>query len=373
MVFFFLLILDSQFNSKIIFMNKIKLFSTVFMSLAMAGVSKAQFDYIKPADMDEIHNRTLIVIVEKPSDEVIQKLNKKKKADGVTMYPKAIDDFNKNFAAAIAQYWKVTEGEIEYKTMDEVNDITDKKNYTILFCRTATQADLSKSYLDANGLLWWPDFKEVSHDRDFSSKMTVMGVVLLDRDSKTPVYQFPIPDLFPSKEDLMYAVNATNTYITYRVNHRKDNPKKLDEQMIQENQPALKDKTLLLCRDWMDKRLTKEEIDKYYPFPYMIAGRDTIDKAIDSTDNRYAVAFVTPNDLVASATGGITYAEYAYNIEDGTFLACSGVQDMPSANPAANNSATAAKPMITKKTLQDFCMYIKDEDSDKGGKKKGKK
>ncbi len=362
-------------TEKILPMNKIKFFSTVLLSLALTGITKAQFDYIQNNDIDQLHKRTLIVVVEKPTDYIMDKLNKKKKTDKADTYKAALDEFNKNFAAAVTKYWKLMgDGDVEYKTADELNDISDKKNYVVLFCRSAKQSELNNTFSSKNGLMWWPDFKEVVHDKDFSDKMTVFGLVFLDRMSKAPFYQFAVPTLFPTKADLEYAVNAANSYISYRENHKKDNPKKLDEQMLQENQPNLKDKTLVIRRDWMDKHLTPAEIAKYYPFPIMIAGNDTVDRIIDSADAKYAVAIVAPYDLGTSPTGGLQYVEFAYSPEDGSFLASSGIPDMAS-NPknTSTSTANANKPIITKKALLDFCMYNTDEDDSKKGNKKGGK
>jgi hypothetical protein len=270
----------------------------------------------------------------------------------------------------------VSEGEVQYKTLDEVNDISDKRNYALLFCRTASQADLSKPYPAINGVWWWPDMKEVTHDKDFTDKMTVMCMCLLDKFNKTPFYQFPLPEVYPTKAELLYAVNVANYYVNYRVDHRDVNPKKMDEQLVQDNQATLKDKTLLLRRDWLDKKLNKAELDKDYPFPYMVAGADTVERLIDSADTKYAVAIVAPYDLAASPTGGVEYVQYAYNIEDGSICGASGVPDMPSDPKAGASTPTSlTKPLITKRTLLDFSMYNRDADDsgDKGGKKKGGK
>lgn len=356
-------------------MNKLKLFSVLVVSFAMGATTKAQFDYVKPDDIDQFHSRTLIVIVEKPVDAINEKLNKKHKTDQVDAYKNAMDAFNKNFSDAIAQYWKISGGEIQYKTLDELNDITDKKSYAVLFCRSVPQEDLSTSYQSKNGIMWWPDFKEVAHDKDFSGKMTVMGLALLDKFNKTPFYQFPMPDLYPSREDFLYALNAADNYLNYRINHRDESVSKIDEKMLQENQSVLKDKTLLLRRDQLDKRISKAQMDKIYPFPYLVAGKDTVDRAIDSADTKYAVAMVVPCDLEVAPNGGLQYAQYVYNIEDGSILASSGVPDMPT-NPKNTNTsnANANKPIIVKKALLDFCMYNGDSgDSDSGTKKKGKK
>jgi hypothetical protein len=130
---------------------------------------------------------------------------------------------------------------------------------------------------------------------------------------------------------------------------------------------------LLLRRDWLDKKLTQADIQKYYPFEFMIAGKDTVERAIDSADAKYAVAMVTPYDLATSGTGGVEYVEYVYSPDDGSILASSGLPDMPSAMSGTTNTVNEGKPIITKKSLMDFCMYIKDDDgSDKGAKKKHK-
>jgi hypothetical protein len=357
-------------------MNKLKLFTSVLLSLFMSGVSIAQFGDVRPEDIDQFHDRTLIVIIEKPSDLVTQKLNQKHKTDQADVYNKAVDEYNKDFSDAITQYWKVSGGDIQYKTLDEVNDITDKKNYAVMYFRSVTQEDMFSTLVAKNGLLWWPDIKEVAHDKDFANKMTVMGMILLDKINKTPMYQFPVPDLFPTKADIYYAVNAANNFINYRINHRKDATKKMLVDMLQENQQELRDKTLLLRRDWLDKRLTKELIDKYYPYPYMIAGKDTVERAIDSANSTYAVAMVTPYDMEAAPNGALEYVQFAYCIEDGAIAGSSGIQDMPS-DPKAGplNPAGATKPLITKRTLLDFCQYLKDssDDADKEKKKGGRK
>jgi hypothetical protein len=347
------------------------------VSLSMAMATQAQFDYVKPDDIDAAHSRTLIVITEKPADNITEKLNKKHKTDQVDVYKNAMDAFNKNFADAIAKYWKITGGDVQYKTLDEVNDIADKKSYVVMFCRSVEQGDLSTSYQAKNGIMWWPDFKEVQHDKDFTGKMTVMGISLLEKFNKTPLYQCPLPDLYPTKQDFLYMLNATNNYLDYRINHRDESVKNIDAKMLEENQPVLKDKTLLLRRDQLDKKLTPAIITKMYPFPYLIAGSDTVNAAIDSADSKYAVAMVVPCDIEVAANGGVAYAQYVYNIEDGAILASCGIPDMPT-DPKNQTSANtnANKPIITKRALLDFGLYNKDSDSsnDSGGsKKKGKK
>jgi hypothetical protein len=118
--------------------------------------------------------------------------------------------------------------------------------------------------------------------------------------------------------------------------------------------------------------MTKAQMDKYYPYPYMIAGKDTIAKAIDSSDSRYSIAMVAPTDLEAAPNGGLEYVEFVYNPDDGSIMASSGVPGMPSNPKNTAASPAASKPLITKKALLDFCMYMSGDSDDSGGKK-GKK
>jgi hypothetical protein len=329
----------------------------ISLFILLSGI-KAQCEYIKPHDINELSSRRLIVVIEQPEDLIKEKLTKKKVSTDV--YAAAIDSYNKNFQEAITKFWKISRGDIEFKTLDEINRISDKKNYAIIYCRTAKQIELDQSYAHIHGILWWGNFSEVVRDRDFVGKMTVLGISLLDKFSMPPIYQCPVPDVFPSQADLDYVLGAVSNYITYRNNHRHLSDDKMDETMLKDNQPELKDKVLLLRRDLLDKKIANAAlISKIYPFPYLITSKDSIDQAIESADEKYAIAIVAPYDLDGVGTQ-LEYVQYAYSPDDGLILGSSGLLDMPSAENAGNG--TTLKPLITKKCLMDFCQYINKKD-----------
>src|SRR5580658_7563901 len=121
--------------------------------------SFAQMGLGKPDDVAAIKGRTLIVIVEKPDQKVIDKLNKKGKSEYIDDYKKAVDDYNTNLKDAVDKYWTFSKN-VEYKTDDEAEEYIKQgsRNYAVLRCETiATGAGgLNVS----RGLRWtYTDFK----------------------------------------------------------------------------------------------------------------------------------------------------------------------------------------------------------------------
>jgi len=336
-------------------MKKIILVTGIFSSVVISAV-KAQFEYIKPHDIKELSSRRLIVLVEEPEDVLIAKLKKKKK--DIEAYKKAIEQYNTYLQNAVTKFCKLSKGDIEFLTLDEINRISDKKNYAVIYCRSAKQNQLDQGYLQVHGILWWPDFMEVAHDRDFTGRMTILGISLLDKFETFPIYQCPVPDVFPTQADLDFVLNSVSNYISYRGNHKHVDDDKMDETLLKENQPALKDKILLLRRDLLDKKIGNTKmIDKIYPYPYLITSKDSVDQAIESGDPKYAVIVVTPYDLDVIGNGTIEYVQYTYSTGDGSILATSGLLDMAT----AGTNASIAKPLITKNALMDLSLYLKPQ------------
>jgi len=70
---------------------------------------------------------------------------------------------------------------------------------------------------------------------------------------------------------------------------------------IKKNTPSLKDKTLLVLSQDLDKGVTEEEIKKKYPFDLKVVSEEEIEKAFISNDPKTAVF-----QLIAVEFGGGT-------------------------------------------------------------------
>jgi hypothetical protein len=334
--------------------------------LLSQNITNAQFEKLNSQDLQKLKQRDIIVIVEATDDKVLDKVNKKGgKVDYTDAYKKDIDDYNANMKHVIEKFWKYGTGTFEYMSADEVKAISssDKKRYAVIYCHSTEGGRLSGGYGEDPGLVWSPDVKDKNKVKGSEDYYTEMGVALLE-NYKSPICQLPLPDLFPDKADLIYAVQVmTNSF-----NGQIDHPKKMDDKelasMLKENQDNLKDKTLVLRRDWLDKLLTKPDLEKAYPFPYMIVGRDTLERIMDSADAKYAVAVVTP--WLRGST--VLVVDYVISCDDGTMLgAC--MPNMGTAPETAFTPMGSKKMTIGKRNLADLCQYIKETPEKKHGKK----
>ena len=71
---------------------------------------------------------------------------------------------------------------------------------------------------------------------------------------------------------------------------------------IKKNAPELKNKTLLIDRELLAKKMTESKIKKYYPYPYKVVDAPTIDKALKTRSDAYAFIHIANLDVGKGAT-----------------------------------------------------------------------
>ncbi|MFT6716053.1 MAG: hypothetical protein ACJA0Q_000682 [Saprospiraceae bacterium] len=105
------------------------------------------------------------------------------------------------------------------------------------------------------------------------------------------IHRETLPNMFPSKGDLIYSLQMTQNLFKNKLNNisRKDNKKQ-----IQLNSKFLKNKTLLIDSSELHKNLTIEKLKKAYPYPMELVGYDQIQKAIVNNDSSYAYIQIVP-------------------------------------------------------------------------------
>lgn len=82
---------------------------------------------------------------------------------------------------------------------------------------------------------------------------------------------------------------------------------------VKNNGPKLKNKTLLIPKEYVSNKLTNEEIREAYPFNLEICNLQKIEKAILDRDPDYAVVYHVPLPVA----GKFIYRLYIANAEDG--------------------------------------------------------
>lgn len=319
-------------------MKKILFFSICFLSLGITKTVKAQFGFGKPEDIQQVKQRKLIVIIEQPNKDLMQKLRRKGKTDEIKEYQDALDQYNAEMKEVVSKFWSFSANDIVYMTPDAVDKLHHSHDYAVLYC--ATNDGYGSEHLD-----WSPGGK----DKIKTDGYTQMCVELLEKSK--PIYVLGIPDIFPSKADLVYGVTAIEYYFNYRLSHVKASRKEVNE-MLQQNQSILAHRTLLLRQDEISKKLKPEDIKKAYPYPYRVVSEDDMDQYVINADSNYAYTIIAP--YVGDRE--VIYVQYVYDCKDGTVLGMS----MPSygAMMLGGYTGGAGHTEITKKTLADFCKYI---------------
>ena len=335
-------------------MKKTTFIALSLFLLALTNTLSAQFGMGKPDDIEQLKKRTLIVIVEKPSEKLIKKLTKKGKTADIDAYKAAVDEYNTNMQQVIEKFWKFSTGKIEYKSADELKKINNKKNYALIYCNSGGASNFSSGYDESDGLTWDVDIKDETPSVD---KFTLFSVALLEKNS--PIYHTTLPDIFPTKADLTYGLLTTTNYFNYRLSHKKVSRSDIEDQ-IKENQPLLKTKTLLLQKDLMDKKLTPSEIKAAYPYKYELADDNEIDEHVVNADPNYAYALIVPAVNSGLHSNSIIFYQVVINCEDGSTLAMS-MPSMGSMMLASKFGSKSGHSVFTKNTLMDFCKYINDK------------
>jgi hypothetical protein len=324
-------------------MKKSIIFLACFAVLGFTKNVKAQMGYGKPEDIEQVKKRKLIVVLEEPNEDVMKKLTKKHKTDQIKEYQTALDAYNTEMKEVIEKFWNFSANAIEYKSAKDVEKIKKSNEYAIIYCSSGSNGVGSKH----EALEWWPKGDKVEGDA-----VTLMAVCLPEKNK--PIYYIGMPDAFPTKADLVYGITAIEFYFNYRESHQKISKNEYEE-MVEQYQPRLKNRTLLLRQDELDEKLTPEEIKTAYPFAYKTVTTDEMDQYVVNADSNYAYAVIAPS----FAGSRVIYIQYVYDCKDGTMLGMS----MPSMGAMMFSGYTggAGHSVFTKKTLPDFCKYITDD------------
>jgi hypothetical protein len=311
---------------------------TLFVLLLILTTCKhsfAQWGYGKPEDIAAIKSRTLIVVLEVPDQQIIDKLIKKNKSEYIDNYRKAVDDYNDYMKDAIDKFWTFSE-KIEYKTDAQVEGLikSKSKDYTVLRCVT-TWSDFYR--ITAQAGLYWSYTKQTNNmlaENDFGWRnSSILEISLIEKEDKYyPIYFEGLQDIFPVESDIVYALRNLQWYLIQRENKASGGEMK---DMIKANTPQLKNKILIVRKDIVDTDLTIETIKSVYPYQFEIDDSATFEQHIINADGGYAVLEVIPTYNGSVSVPRVDYIYYVMDTKNGNCLG----SVMPSAG--ASTLATA--------------------------------
>lgn len=283
---------------------------------------RAQMGMGKIEEIEEVQKRKLIVMIEEPREKMLKKIAKNTKRGSVEDYKADLQVYNENVKAVFEKFWPYNKTGVQYKTFEEIKALSKSKSkeYAVITCVSAEPRWSSAGFNYAEGLYWVKDIKDDFEDRD-DAMFSVMAVNTIEDFMSRPVYYVPLFDVFPTKASLVYGIKTIESYFKMRIEVKKNGSRVRDErEKIEEDMarraPMLANKTLIIREEWLDKELTKENLKKYYPYPYQVCDKDFMDKVVMEQDGNYAYGVVLPFVMSSSHANYVLYFQFVMDGAD---------------------------------------------------------
>jgi len=313
--------------------------------LALSINMKAQLnvDEVIPSktDIEKIKSNTMVVVLFSENQEYIQTLTKKNKTEDLAFYKKSIESYNANIKEVIPKFFNIAK-EIKFLNIDEVAAMmpAEKKEFSFLVFNVSASLggnndmntksnnafawqSLSFDFYNSNPKSKYTENYKTIHFSDDNADYTKMEIYLRDTknsDSKM-VGLKNYPNIAPTKADLIH----TYRWLSGRFKEVAEGKKK-----VEPDGSPLKQKTLYICSDNLNKKLTEAEIKKKYKYKFKIVSKEEFDNALINQDSSVCLLYVMP--MVKTAMGGaptgisaarsaITFGQIIMDAKTGTVCA----------------------------------------------------
>lgn len=260
------------------------------LSLLFAVPAVGQF--VKSKDLEKMKKRTRIVVIrEVPNKTILKQLNSSDAED----YRQALTRLNHNFLEVVQQFWHVngTSVTIEQGTEKTIARLRKKNDYStiVLDCQSlhvrpskSHYAKTARTY--TTGLSWRPDKKDLS--------VPVINMYFVENDVAYPFYIQNMSERFPDYIDLAVGIRLAMYVFSEQLDGRSASSLQAG---MKHNAVFLQNRTLLLCRDWLDESFVESTAKAEYPFPIKFIGLSELENyfrknAFDSAVLAYVPAGV---------------------------------------------------------------------------------
>ncbi|MDJ1469588.1 hypothetical protein QNI19_11365 [Cytophagaceae bacterium DM2B3-1] len=262
--------------------------------------SYAQCGFGSPALMKKLAQRELIVIMEQPSQKVIELMKKKKKHDQVVAYEEGVEAYNAALKHAVQKYWK-WDSSANYMTMNDADRLrkTQVKNYAVIYCTTIDNFTIKGDEGGRNHqrLLFPENYKQLNALREHWRNYSVMEIKLLeDLPKSQPLFRQNLPNITPEKADLVFGVQAVEHYLIDSTLQARATPYEWEE-VLPRAEADMHAKTLLLRKDWLAQGLTYEDIKEVYPYPFVIVDAKRFNESAVKGNPNLALLQIVPEIL----------------------------------------------------------------------------
>lgn len=311
---------------------------SVFVASFATGsnhAKKSLSDKDEPA-VERIKQSTLVVVLLEENGDYLAKLSKKGEDDAAATYSKSIKAYNDNMQAMVPQYLKISR-DVVFKTPSEIVAMStdERRSYSYLLY------DKSMS-IGSRGLIMFTCNFYSDNPKDVKKNMddyenSIQFECLSEKDGpgeyrKLDVYapntkkNLPMNDLeqnlieiVPTQADVKICLLQLQQKFDFMV--KNENTSGSDERKAMRTEAeqntasyydTIKHKTLLICKQDIDKSFSVALIKKYYPYNYKVVSKEEFDKAILDNDAQYCALIVSPLVKVPGMYGPVTATSVKY-------------------------------------------------------------
>jgi len=277
-------------------MKKIKVSATailLFGLLFLASNANAQFNYPSKSKVSSIKGKILAVSFVLEDRNLVDRL--RATPDKLAQYRNAVNYQDTLLKRAVQKVWKFGKG-VEYMSWTDANKlITDgNSKYAILSIGIAERKAHDWLYVEAyDSNMYHKSIRDISKDNGYA----VLSINLPGNNKKPElVYDCAINVAYPAQGDITAALSLIQN--EFMLIMKKPEFKFDDfESEVKENKKMLKDKTLMIDQNQLEKGVTETEISKYYPYTFKVADFDTINDVKTSCDPGYAYILTFPHKI----------------------------------------------------------------------------
>ncbi len=259
-----------------------KNFNFLFLFLAFVSqVAFAQLGSSKKDDVTLIKDRVLLIVVEEPKAELMDKL----KDDDKTFYQTEIDEYNALIKKVLPKYWKFST-KIEFQTRTEVNKLVKSKNEKYAYLE---YSKFRVHFSNSMGLKATKNMKNGKFNLVGGYEESSFDIRLCeDNPLGVPVYGVYMPSVEPNEGEMVYALKQMQLQLNRKLEGLKDIG---IYSLYKDNARQMSGMKLLIDKELLN--IEENEIEKYYTFPYEVVDKARIDKAfVDEESGVFTFVFI---------------------------------------------------------------------------------
>jgi hypothetical protein len=232
----------------------------LFIFTLFCSTTFGQFHSINKETLSEIENKGVIFELLPESENDLSYIPKKKKKEKDPLeFPEFNKKLNESAKRTFAKYWKLTKGEVKFKTQKEISE-------------------LSLDVLKDNVLV---SASWITKDTQYQGFLTFFAFNIKHVNAKVnyeDIFEFAfLPNSDIVDADFIFFLKTLDNTKVISLNY--DAYKK--SHIYSENMNRIETKTLLVDSSMLNPKTTIEQITAAYPYKYLIVNDDVIEKAIN--------------------------------------------------------------------------------------------